>query len=122
MDNRATRAQELQEAMALLRKVGLGGGGGGGGGYDSVRPRRREINPLQRVGWRGVVDRGVSLRGGEADMAAASASAASAGAGGQMQSGTVAVPGQDNVAQGGREGGTVQQHLVEEEADKLVDV
>ncbi|KAH6853470.1 hypothetical protein B0I37DRAFT_440612 [Chaetomium sp. MPI-CAGE-AT-0009] len=118
--NKAMRAQ-LHGLVALLRELGLGGGGGCG----YARPRRRETNPLQRMRGKGVVGKGVVLRGPEVDAAAvvASATAGAGGGGGQMQSGLAAVPGpvRDDVVEGGRAaGGTVQP--IAEKVERLVDV
>jgi hypothetical protein len=144
-NNRATRAQQLRETVEMLRELGLGAGGGGGGanngggGGGYVKPRRREINPLQKVRGNGaVVNRGGSSRWAEveADLLAASPSGASsgassaplsssssaAGARGQMQSGLVPVPGLVNVVEDGQKGGTMHQDVVAGEVEKLVDV
>ncbi|KAK3300089.1 uncharacterized protein B0H64DRAFT_437273 [Chaetomium fimeti] len=140
MSNRAMRAQ-LQEAMALLRELGLGGGGGGGGtgcgggggGGNYARPRRRGMNPLQRLRGRPVVGKGVPLRGPAVDAAAvvaATATAAAGGGGGQMQSegGLAAIPESvlDNVVEGEGEDGRVACGAVQpvgtEKVEKLVDV
>lgn len=123
----------MRETVALLRELGLGTD-------DSYarprqRSRRREINPLQRVGGKGVANKGAVLRGAGADLVAASASAAAAtatGAAGEMRDGLAggAGPGSvqgDAVDGGGEEvkrvpGGIVQPVVVAENFDKLVDV